>query len=336
MVYYYKFPIVGDLSIYITDKALAEFTKRQLGNYFVKEEKNLIKRNSPIEIIYQNEECSNSLNDYIEIVKSLSRKCYCTDGKAVIEDFIYETKGNAVHIYLKPQRKIKKLRSILKKIYYLTFGNSREKKYRSIHSEYYRYVFFPICSLYTIMGGFYCIHGSLLEINSHNIIISGLDGVGKSSIGNLLESKGYGRILSDNCVLYNGEYAVPMNCTMRLCYSETIEYPIIYRAKEFVEVLPTTVLTTPCKVEKIFNISVGKELKVSKLNERYNTEFVLYLCGASEINRANKFLSPFLYIYMQNERKINERKMDLIDVKIPYGEIEEGVKVIIDECTVFI
>lgn len=333
MIYYYSFPLIGEVTLLIKDKALAEFTKRQLGNYFVKETI-AVKMKFPIEITYENEECYSILNNFVNTVKLLSRKCTCSDGELIVEDLVYKVKDHKIYIYNRSKNTFQKVKKILKKLYYLTIGNSKEKKYSSLHSEYYKSLFFPICSLYTMLYGFYCIHGSLLQVNSHTIVVSGLDGVGKSSISILLEEAGQGKILSDNCILYNGEYAVPLNCAMRLCNVEKVKYPIIYKAKEFIEVLPETSINNPCKVEKIFNVSIGKELKLTKLNDSHNTELVLFLNGASEINRANRFLSPFLYINMQNERIHKMMGSDLYDVKIPFGKIREGIKVIIDECSV--
>ena len=71
-----------------------------------------------------------------------------------------------------------------------------------------------------------------------NIILAGLDGVGKSTLANLICQDEGNFILADNIVLFDGKNALNLNLTMRLEKEVETNLKIIYQNSFIKEVVP--------------------------------------------------------------------------------------------------
>lgn len=324
----YHFPILGKVIINIPDLSLSNFTKRQLKNYFIRE--NNANSNSTF-IEYVNCKNAKRLEEFIDKYSHLGRWISVSDSALHIDQYSYSINDDTVRI--EKNMKTPLFHKTMKKIYYISLGNTAQKRHASLHSMYYESILFPLLSLLALSGGYYLLHGSLLEIKNKYIILCGLDGVGKSSACNIIERNGKGKLLSDNIVLFNGKYAVPFNCAMRLPKSAVTSYEILYTTDEFMEVLPPSVLYDKCIVDKIFTLSVSKNnfhMNTIKCNL---TNLALYLNNASEINKGNRLATVLSYINTLVDNTLETNMIDeFYDVSIPFGEIEKATEVLINEC----
>lgn len=324
----YNFPILGNITINIDNISLGRFTKRQLKNYFVNE------KSSPSDstyIEYTNRDVSERLKKFADKYYQLGRKISVTYSSLEINEYSYTVKDNTISVKRNYKKPI--WYKSLKKLYYISFGNTENKKYASLHSRYYEDILFPLLSLFALSGGYYCLHGSLLEINHKYIIISGLDGVGKSSVSNYIELNGKGRLLSDNIVLFNGQYAVPLNCAMRLPAGTNTSCEVLYTSKEFVEVFPPCVIFDKCIIDRVFNLSVSKDNFHIHPIDNSLSQLVLFLNNAPEINKANEIVSVLAYIHsLADSSGVDNNINKFYDWSIPLGKIEEAVEVLLNEC----
>lgn len=324
----YSFPVIGEITLNTNDASLALFAKRQLKNYFLSEKKTITNTTS-IECISDTE--IKKMKSFIASHDMLGRNIVVSENQIIVEQYFFKLDGNK--LIIEQCKSTSFVHTLLKNIYYLTIGNTKRKKYASLHSKYYEKVLFPILSLYALKEGYYCLHASLVEINNKHIIISGLDGVGKSSISNKLDFMNKGHLLADNIVLFNGIFAIPLNCVMRLAKYEDTKYEILYQAKDFAEVLPAHLVYEKCCIDKIFNLSVAKEkFSLNKINCEMSY-LTLFLNNAPEIARANKLLSVLAYINLESGYKFSKQNLsNFYSLSIPRGKIEEAVEVLINEC----
>lgn len=324
----YYFPVIGEIIFNTNDTLLALFTKRQLKNYFLSEDKALINKTS---IEYRSDTAIEKLENFISSHNMLARNIQVSANQLIVEQYVYKINDNK--IIVEQCKPISFKRTLLKNIYYLTIGNTKRKKYASLHNKYYEKVLFPILSLYALKEGYYCFHASLIEINNKYIIISGLDGVGKSSISNKIDLMNKGRLLADNIVLFDGISAIPLNCVMRLAACESTKYEVLYQTKDFLEVLPANLAYEKCYIDKIFNLSVAKEKVSIKKIECELSYLTLFLNNAPEICRANKLLSVLTYINLVTNAKSETYTIhNFYNLSVPYGKIEEAMEVLINEC----
>lgn len=324
----YNFPILGNITVNIDNVPLSNFVRRQMKNYFISES-NVTVDSTYIE--YTSSKNSEKLKNFMNKYYRLGRNISVTDSGIDLDTYSYIINGDTIIIRKRHEKPA--WYKALKKIYYISFGNTKDKQYASLHSMYYEYILFPLLSLFALSDGYYCLHGSLLEINNKYVIISGLDGVGKSSVSSYIESNNKGRLLSDNIVLFNGQYAVPFNCTMRLSKDIVTSYEILYTSKDFMEVLPPCVIFDKCAVDKIFALSIARDnFHVNTIN--YNlSQLVLFLNNAPEINRANKIVSVLAHINSLTEGSYESNTINkFYDLSVPLGKIEEATEVLLNEC----
>ena len=324
----YNFPILGNITVNIDNVPLSNFVKRQMKNYFMSESNTA---SGSTYIKYASRINSEKLKRFMNKYDRLGRQISVTDSGIDLDTYSYIINDDTIIIRKKNEKPA--WYKALKKIYYITFGNTEDKQYASLHSMYYEYILFPLLSLFALSDGYYCLHGSLLDINNRYMIISGLDGVGKSSISNYIELSGKGRLLADNIVLFNGKYAVPLNCAMRLPKDITLSHEILYTSKEFMEVLPPSVIFEKCMVDKIFTLSVSRDDFHINTVDYSLSQLILFLNNAPEINRANKTVSVLAYINsLTDDSYENSIVNKFYDLAIPLGKIEEAMEVLLNEC----
>lgn len=322
-------PIIGLVECDIVDINAANFTERQFANYIISK-KDVVCKRSKIKYI-----CSNKDKLHIEKIINdqigLGRKIHTEHNQIIIDNYVVCVCKDSIEVYNNEQKSL--LRKIVKKTYYCTMGSREEKRYSSLHAQFYKEILYPIFALYGLIGGYYLIHGSLLEKNDAGIIITGLDGVGKTSIcKEMVKNKNY-KILSDNFVLFNGNTAVPLNLAMRINRVDDARgFEVIYKNKDIMEIIATERREQEYGIDKMFNLVIGNELKVEKKYVDLGN-IALFLNCAPEIGKGNKLVAVCSFLCMMcREVEDTNIKMELYNVSIPYGDIAMGAEVIDNEC----
>lgn len=293
------------------NKELSEFTSRQLNKYVIKTEKLITSDNNITINTNLTRDISGNLNSLSKNIK-IKNKVLSFDLNLYNEQlsYYYDFKTEIRINVESRQSFISKVKKI------------RKSKYSKLHIEFYQKVLFPIFSLYTLLDGYYLIHGSMVNYNKKNHVFCGLDGVGKSSICNLFFNKG-GDILADNFLLFNGVNFMPLNMAIRLEASKEHSLTELYRDKQIIEVdfVSKKKYYNPCSADTINFLSISSEnlLRDLKIN---NLGLITNL--APEINEANKFSSIFLMVNFFNNKNIEDSQGKSIE--IPKGEINEILK----------
>jgi hypothetical protein len=312
-------PLIKELEIHIYNDTLAEFIIRQFKNYTIKTEK---KRNANqgynVDIFSRNDIVIDKSVDMLQEDRILARKIIVNDKKMYVSSSIYTIQNDNFTIISK--KKMSLLRRYYRKI--------KLAEYSFYHSLFYELFLFPVFSIYCMIDGYFLVHGSLLELQGKNILIMGLDGVGKSSLSNELAAKG-ANILADNFVLFNGNTAVPLNMAMRLVPEQKSDFEILYKDNDLKEILPKTIVNEPVKPDKYILLSISSEIKstIKKINPGV---LPLFLNNAPEIGAANNFIAPFLYMTMYKMPMLID-DLDLQFLEIPVGALSKGVEKIINE-----
>lgn len=313
-----NFPLLGHVILLIKDKKLGDFSKRQLKNYVIKEE--FIKEEiSNVEI-----NLSGKKKENMKIINQKYSRNIKVENNILTQNFknhfkTYEFSTGKYKIIEKST-----LKNTLKKI--------KKNRYSSLHSRFYEYVLFPIFDLYALFEGLYLMHGSSLKVFEKNIMIIGLDGVGKTSLTNLLEEES-GEIYSDNFILTNGVQVIPFNLPLRLANNEKIKNnaEILYQNKNFREVYYEQKQEEKIGIDKIFLIFIGSNNIIEKI-EIGIEDLLLISEGASEINGANNSLLSMFFVnklmFKNNRKNQIELKVDMYKLGIKKGELKKGVELI--------
>ncbi len=316
-------PIIGVVDLEIYDQDISNFTKRQLENYVVSESFRTDKQDTSVVIK------SNFKTDFFNKNNVFGRQYKVSEKKFNLNGFVYEYHDGTITITMKridtnKPNLYKQLKTIIK---HIIKPPVKQNSYAHCHWNFYCQVLFPIFSLYTITDGYFLIHASLINYNNKNILVTGLDGVGKSSIANYFEDIG-GKILSDNFVLYNGKSAIPFNMAIRLEPNQETNMKILYADHNLKEALPLTVQYREVEVNNIFILSIGEELVLSKSSNNICST-VLFTNIAPEIGAANNFIAPFLY----NSINKNTENKDIIKcITIPKGKLKQAMEILTNEC----
>lgn len=206
----------------------------------------------------------------------------------------------------------------------------KNRIYAKYHALFYRTVLFPIFLLYTVLDNYFLIHGSLVKYKTNYFLISGLDGVGKSSLTNMLIEEG-AECLSDNFVLFNGKDTVPLSLAMRISPDLNTTMNVIYEDDNLKEVVGEINSVVDRSIpQKVYLLCISDEFSAYSIRIRM-LDWVLFLNNAPEIGEANKFISPFL-LKSREETNKNKGEIDITILEIPKGQLEKGRRIIIDEC----
>lgn len=327
----FQLPLIGRVEIRCYEKGFYEFIKRQMYCYFEEDTRKFNQKESYIAGIKITEhQTVEKFADILSGTYKLSRNINVKDGRMCVGDVVYEIHDGKLEIFASI---ITKLRQMKVKIGAGIL--SREKNYTRYHNMFYQYVLYPIFSLYSVRG-YYLIHGSIVEAGAKTIVLTGLDGVGKSSLANEFQKKG-AILQGDNFVLWNGLQVVPFQLAIRLSPQQKTEMQVIYTDRNVKEIISATGHTTERIPDYFFILLISNRLFIENL-EMQQVYFSNYLNNAGEIGAANSFLSPFYFAFMQ-KKKSNE-KNGMYNIKtsiigIPKGKLEEGVKLIEDECNLF-
>lgn len=310
-------PLIGNISIDIKSKDLFEFTKRQLKNYIISQSSTPnIKSCVSLNVL------SITNTNFEDII--LSREMKFKDNKlnvskkSRIQTLSYKYDFNdplTLTIDLKK-----------KSLYYLK--NLLSSKYSINHIYFYQTILYPIFSLYAMQDSYFLVHGSLIKINDKYVVLTGLDGVGKSSLSHELLLQGH-RILADNFVLSNGKFFVGLNMPIRLDLENDIKENIIYEDDNLKEVLFDFKEDKAVVVDNVYFLSIGERLEIKELDKNIVTQnWHLINNGAGEIREANLFNLPFLY---QNSltKSLDIGSYRSYSFSIPKDKIKEAVKELI-------
>lgn len=317
-------PHLGSLDLIIKDIELANFVKRQFHEYIIKIEK---------------------LNKFIyksdaEIHFNLSKNLETTKIGKLSKNIKFEENK----FTLKKNNIFKEIN--FKKNQYLIYQNIgvRAKikdllvrdKYSKLHSKFYNLVLFPIFDLYALFEGIFLLHGSVLEYRGKNIVICGLDGVGKSSLSNIIVKNG-GKVYSDNFVLCDGKIAIPFNMPIRLEKNNYTENSgeVLFETKDFYEVYTKNNYKENIKVDIYFLLYMGNNNFSNKLSIDIK-DLLLISNGAPEILESNSSLVPFYYVnkLINRDNKINNNA-EIYELGIKKGELERGLKEIENVIKIF-
>ncbi len=311
------FPLIGNISIDIKSSDLYEFSKRQLKNYII----STCSTSNLQSFISLNVSSINNIN-FEDVI--FGREIKFKDNKLNIRkksriqtlDYKYEFNDNvSLNIDLKK-----------KSLYYLK--NILSSKYSINHILFYQTILYPIFSLYAMQDSYSLVHGSLVKINDKYIVLTGLDGVGKSSLSHELLLMGH-KILADNFVMSNGKNFVGLNMPIRLDSENNTKNNIIYEDNNLKEVLFDFKEYNAVLVEHVYFLFMSKKLDIQELDKNIVSQnWQLINNGAGEIREANLFNLPFLY------QNCLTKSLDIGNHKnyafsIPEGKIKEAVEELI-------
>ena len=317
----FNLPEIGNVNIYIKNKYLLEFTKRQLQNYFV-DYIQIDKINNEKYVIIETE--INLLKSFNNKNERFSRDCFISNGGIEYQYLRVEN--------IEEKTFISCVRNTtgLHKCCVAAKDFIHRNDYALLHSMFYQYVLFPIFLIYTVFGGYYLLHGSLNVIDNKKILLCGLDGVGKSSL-NILLARAGGNIFSDNFILYNGRTVLPLSLPIRndKDFGAISGIKLNYKNKKLFEYLSEYAPKESIEPDKLFLLSIAEELFL-KRDSFDEYKLFLYMNHAPEINEANKFIGPFS-VFSYNIAKESKKQIDIFRLGIPKGKLGEGVEVIINE-----
>ena len=166
------------------------------------------------------------------------------------------------------------------------------------HLLFYNAILFPIFSLYALYGGYYLLHGSALKIGDKNVIISGMSGVGKSSLSLMLISSG-AVLLSDNFILFNGGLCMPLSLPMRLEDCDEKVGQEVFHGNNHIEMLFRSKQFDPLEIDLSYLLAIvdGGTYTTMELGiDAESSQSLMISNGADEISEANSFSSAFLFI----------------------------------------
>ncbi|MCQ2572242.1 MAG: hypothetical protein MJ165_04615 [Alphaproteobacteria bacterium] len=307
----FDFPGIGNTEITIVSDELAEFAKRQLFLYLVAEAEGYEKSDKNT-IIASGANLLNKAKSFFTENKKLAR-IYCVqDNRLRFANLEYRLENNQLVIKSNADKKQK------------WYKRHKKLDYAQCHIRFYNQILFPLFSLYTLLDGYYLVHGTALSYKKKNMIIVGLDGVGKSSLANLLSEKS-AVLYADNFVLFNGKNVMPLNLAMRLDPNQHTQLRVLYRDSNLQEAIPDKIQTKPVVVDKIVLLYIGDKFALSGGNNDL-TGLVLFTNNAPEINAANTTITPFLYNTMSGKHTKNNIPVSILSC--PLGQLDKAVEVL--------
>ncbi len=323
----FEFPLLGRCILYFPSDSLATFISRQLKNYVI-ETTDVFCDDCEMEIF--NSEIFELLKKFIKNNLYYSRSFKVDKSVILLDNIEYKCTGKSLKIKYKHSNSIDhKIKWIIKSI--MCINSIME--YRNNSGIFYARYLFPLLSIYAAYYGYYCIHGSLIRLKNKNIVLTGLDGVGKSTMANMLSSE-EGEILSDNIVLFNGITALNFNLAMRIDLDTETKYQTIFKLNKFKEVLPDVTTFGEVVVDSFYNLIRDRNNRIPYLKEASfsPTSWALYLNTAPEIGQANKLMAPWSYVWASGMRDDKAPQLQICNLFIPENGIQEAKEIIINEC----
>lgn len=322
----FEFPLLGRCILYFQSDSLATFISRQLKNYVI-ETTDTFCGDCEIEIF--NSEVLKLLESSIQRNLYYSRSFKVDNGMILLDNIEYKCIGKSLKIKYKQSNSIDhKVKQIIKSI--MCINGIME--YRNNSGVFYTRYLFPLLSIYAACYGYYCIHGSLIRLKNRNIVLTGLDGVGKSTMANMLSSE-EGEILSDNIVLFNGTTALNFNLAMRIDLDTKTKYQTIFELNSFKEILPDVTTFGEVVVDDFYNLIRDRNNRIPYLEEASYSpiNWVLYLNTAPEIGQANRLMAPWSYVWSSGVRDDKAPQLQIYNLFIPENGIQEAKEIIINE-----
>lgn len=331
-----QIPLLGKIEILFSDIDLYIFTKRQLQRYIIDEYKDRKSSNEQVILKYEYK------NQYKELVEKLfeneiiisrnfrlNNKNLCGIEKRRFYTFSYKvSKENNVIL---SQQLIK----------YSFFYNRVKKflgKYEFYHNLFYELVWYPILNLYALFEGYRVVHGSVLRIRGKNIMLTGLDGVGKSTLALSLLAEGC-EVLSDNFILYNNNTIIPFLIPFRISANEIIPLgsKVVFQNKILKEIaVDMKVYRDSVRIDKIFLLAISKKTEIINIRSlNSNTCWDLINNGANEICAANRYAVPMHFyniIYNKpGECFSKNRRIDSYYLGIAKDKMKDGKALLLHE-----
>lgn len=322
------FPVIGEVHIETCDKRFGEFIKRQF--YVYVSNVNVVKkvRNQSFIIVKSTFIVQLFRDILMGNTVSYARQITIRNQKLYLHNIVfYINEANMLVI------EIEKAKTwAIEKVLFHIKQYSETKKYAAYHLKFYNQVLFPIFLLYSFLG-YYLVHGSLLRKIDKCVLVTGLDGVGKSSIGNELQRNGW-HVCADNFVLFNGESAVALNLAMRLEAQQETVQRVLFQMKGMKEVVDTSVRKeSALSPQAICILTIGKQFVVKKVacKEVYWSN---YMNNAPEIAAANAFIAPVLLhnICADDTKRTIYLNIPTYVMEIPKGELGKAAKSIEKIC----
>lgn len=317
MVLEFKFPLIDKVKIHLPKGSFCDFVRRQFSAYFICCQET-DKCNWIVEC-----ECKQASKCYQQAVihnYQLSRNFKIRDKMIEYGRFKYVCSGTKIYIFYNERNG--RFRNCARNMKRFLLSADRTRMYEYNHKRFYTEILFPIFSIYSMMG-FYLLHGSILENQKGRYTaLTGLDGVGKSSLAVMLQKSGW-KSCSDNFMLTNGLNYIPLNLTIRIDPGQSAGAEILYMDKNIKEMNDGNTLYKMVRLDKMYCLYICRKLEIRSIH----TDFLslLYYCnGAPEIKEANSFCSPF-----RNFVKQSLYETDLEMLGIPKGKLEDGCEVII-------
>lgn len=309
-------PHLGIVTLEINDDNLYNFFERQFRDYIVENIRDNLNNFVRISIDshyfhVMNCQLSRSIkfqSNYLQFVKN---------SKTQKLNFQYDLNGSIIVSIDFQKKQLHYLKSLIK------------TQYSMNHILFYQTILYPIFSLYSMIGNYFSVHGSLIKVHDKYIVLTGLDGVGKSSLTTELALLGH-KVLADNFLLFNGNTFVGLNMPLRLDLDNPINENIIYQDSNLKEVLFQDIEQNAINANKVFFMVIGDELSMTKIDT--NTAMFnwnLINNGAGEILDANLFCLPFLYQNMGYIKSCADENLEFFMLSIPKGKIKDGVKEIL-------
>lgn len=309
----FDLPLLGDVEISIVSHEVAEFTKRQLFLYLVAEAQTDDPKNRKNTIVVKNKKLLEQSKKFFSSPKKLGRAYSVQDNAIKFAGLNYMLKHDSLVIETNADKKPK------------WYKRHKKLDYSQCHIRFYNKILFPLFSLYTLLDGYYLLHGTALRYKNQNIIISGLDGVGKSSLANLLSKKA-SAMYADNFVLFNSKSVMPLNLAIRLDPNQHTDMRVLYSDKDLQEAVPDTAQTKPINVNRVVLLCIGEKLQLTAGNDNL-ASLVLFSNNAPEINAANNIITPFLYNSLQKSAD-NPQKIKIQMLSCPFGMLKQAMEVL--------
>ena len=309
-------PIIGKIFINIQNKQLFIFTKRQLKNYII--DVSINNDNTDFVTIYTN--IDEKFNDVVlgrEIKFQHNILQFLKTTRVQTIDYKYDF-NNQLILDIK-----------FKKNFFYYIKAFLSSNYAMNHILFYQSILYPIFSLYTLVDNYFLVHGSLLKLGDKYIVLTGLDGVGKSSLSNELVVCG-AKILADNFVLFNGDSFLGLNMPIRLDLENSTNENTIYKDSNLKEILYDYKKDTEINVDEVYFLNISDNLEVKIIDKniaKHNWNFINN--GAGEIIEANSFCLPFLYQNLISLKQDIDGNIKYFSFSIPKGKIKEAVKEIL-------
>ncbi|MDN3700446.1 hypothetical protein ACFFUO_00695 [Vibrio artabrorum] len=294
-------PLLGNIIITINDKNLYEFSKRQFYAYLKSEEYtdnegNDISFSFNLDSKYKQyflseEDISFSKNsNYKDNVFTIVKK--------------YRAKNKKFQFYFDKDKYICNVNvSSVKAFEYVKF---RAKGYSYLHNRFYEEVLSPIIATYSIHSDFFLTHSALITKDNRNIMLYGLDGVGKSTIVEHLVELGW-NVEADNLVLFNGEMGIGLNLPIRVSRNCSVSknMHVIFMDEKIKELGTIKANNEQQIVTEMYQLVMSDKIINRKINNCC-LDVLIISNGAPEVNMMNSFISDFrLFSGSSSSSKIN-------------------------------